>query len=111
MSYRVAEWRNGYAVCVVLAAEGYGEREDVRLGDVITGLEDVEDMEHVLVFHAGTHRRSDGVFVTARGRVFNVVGLGRTLPEARGRAYKAVTRISFNGMWHREDIGSGALYR
>ena len=105
MNYRVAEWRNGFAVCVVLAAEGYGEREDIQLGDVITGLEDAQNMEHVLVFHAGTHQRSDGAFVTARGRVLNIVGLGQTLSKARDRAYKAVARIHFNGMWYREDIG------
>lgn len=105
MRYRVAEWRNGYAVCVVLAAEGYGEREASRVDDVITGIDDATGMENILIFHAGTRLHADGTLVTAGGRVLSVVGLGRTLREARERAYRAVARIRFNGMWYREDIG------
>lgn len=34
-----------------------------------------------------------------------LVGTGKTVQTARNRAYKAVQKIHFSGMWYREDIG------
>ena len=90
-----------FAVGVVLASEGYPESP--RTGRVIEGLEDVEKMDHVVVFHAGT-RLEDGKVVTSGGRVLTVVGLGESLDEARTRAYAAVEKIHFEGMHFRRDI-------
>ena len=98
-----AEWKNGAAVCVVLAAEGYPKK--FRKGDVITGIEEAMAKEDTLVFHAGTDVLPDGTFITARPRVLNVVGFGSSVITARERAYEAVRCIRFNGMWYREDIG------
>jgi phosphoribosylamine--glycine ligase len=98
-----AEWKNGAAVCVVLAAEGYPAK--FRKGDVITGIEEAMAKEDILVFHAGTDVLPDGTFITARPRVLNVVGFGSSMTTARERAYEAVRCIRFSGMWYREDIG------
>jgi len=94
-------WREGAAVCVVLAAAGYPGK--VRAGDVITGLPPVET--DLLVFHAGTRADRDGHLVTAGGRVLGVTARGRTFEEARARAYDAVGKIRFSGMHFRKDIG------
>jgi phosphoribosylamine--glycine ligase len=95
------QWENGYAVTVVLAAEGYPNRP--RTGDVITGSE----AEGVL--HAGTRRREDGAVVSAGGRVLSVVGTGKSLSKARDRAYKRIADIHLTGSHHRSDIASKAI--
>ncbi|MDX8029987.1 phosphoribosylamine--glycine ligase [Lentzea sp. BCCO 10_0856] len=95
------EWENGYAVTVVVAAEGYPGRP--RTGDVITGSE----AEGVL--HAGTRRREDGAVVSAGGRVLSVVGTGKSLSKARERAYKRIADIHLTGSHHRSDIASKAV--
>ncbi|SDF58729.1 phosphoribosylamine--glycine ligase [Lentzea fradiae] len=95
------EWEKGYAVTVVVAAEGYPNRP--RTGDVITGA----DAEGVL--HAGTRRREDGAVVSAGGRVLSVVGTGKSLAKARERAYKRVADIHLTGSHHRSDIALKAV--
>jgi phosphoribosylamine--glycine ligase len=60
------------------------------------------------VFHAGTARR-DNAIVTAGGRVLTVVGRGDSYADAIARAYVGVSRISFDGMHYRTDIGRKAL--
>jgi len=99
------EWSPDWAVTVVLASRGYPESSSS--GDVITGLDEVEDVE---VFHAGT-ARADGELVTAGGRVLGVTALGATPGEARDRAYAGVERIDFDGRQVRGDIAARAVDR
>jgi phosphoribosylamine--glycine ligase len=49
--------------------------------------------------------------VTAGGRVLTVVGRGIDFREAIRRAYDGVSRISFDGMQYRTDIGKNAVER
>jgi len=60
------------------------------------------------VFHAGTALDAEGCFVTAGGRVLGVSATGRTIAEARRRAYGAVERIGWEGMHFRTDIAAAA---
>ena len=100
-------WSDAWAVCVVLASEGYpGSYEK---GKVILGIEEAEDIPGVTVFHAGTRVNADGELVTAGGRVLNVVALGDSFEEARERAYEACDLINFEGKQLRSDIGKKAL--
>ena len=99
------EWEPDWGVTVVLASRGYPESSSS--GDVISGLDDVEDAE---VFHAGTAER-DGQIVTAGGRVLAVTALGDGPGEARDRAYAAAERIEFDGRQLRGDIAARALDR
>jgi phosphoribosylamine--glycine ligase len=98
---------NDAAVCVVLASGGYPRR--FEKGKPIEGLEAVEALEDVVVFHAGTARREDGRFVTAGGRVLGVTARGATVSEARDRAYAAADRIHFDALHRRRDIAARAL--
>ncbi|HIT45478.1 MAG TPA: phosphoribosylamine--glycine ligase [Candidatus Aphodovivens excrementavium] len=99
-------WSDSWAVCVVLASEGYpGSYEK---GKVILGIDEAEELEGVTVFHAGTALNSDGELITAGGRVLNVVALGSTFEEAREQAYRAVDLINFEGKQFRTDIGEKA---
>ncbi|KHG66167.1 phosphoribosylamine--glycine ligase [Thermus sp. 2.9] len=98
-------WREGAAACVVLAAPGYPEAPKKGIP-----LHVPEPPEGVLVFHAGT-RWEGGRLVSAGGRVLNVVGLGKDLEEALGRAYAFVPKVGFPGSVYRKDIGRKALRR
>ena len=101
-------WRPEASVCVVMASKGYpGGYEK---GKVIRGLEEAAKVPGAKVFHAGTAREPDGI-VTSGGRVLGVTALGRTLAEARERAYAAVSKIQFDGVQFRRDIGSKALVK
>ena len=101
------QWSDQWAVCVVLASEGYpGSYEK---GNVILGVDDAEAMEGITVFHAGTARNEDGELVTAGGRVLNVVAVADSFEEARNRAYEACDVIQFEGKQLRRDIGLKAL--
>ena len=100
------EWSDRWAVCVVLASEGYpGSYEK---GKVILGIDEAEELDGVTVFHAGTSHNADGELITAGGRVLNVVALGDTFEEAREQAYRACDLINFEGKQFRTDIGEKA---
>ena len=100
-------WRPEWAVSVVLTSAGYpGSYEK---GKVITGIEDVEAMENVTVYHAGTAVNDAGKLVTAGGRVLDVTALGETFEAARDLAYAACEKIAFEGKTLRRDIGLRAL--
>jgi phosphoribosylamine--glycine ligase len=100
------DWDPRPAVCVVLASGGYPG--SYARGRVITGLEEAAKLPDVKVFHAGT-RLENSRAVTDGGRVLGVTALGETLADARRRAYEAVERIQFQGMFYRRDIGAKAL--
>jgi phosphoribosylamine--glycine ligase len=93
-------------VGVVLASRGYPAAPAAELP--IYGLPSAARVQDVLVFHAGTARRGDDV-VTAGGRVLTVVGRGATFEDAIERAYAGISKISFDGMHYRHDIGRKAL--
>ena len=97
-------WRPGAAVAVVMASKGYPESSS--RGDLITGIEDAEDVDGVHVIHAGTALEGDAL-VTAGGRVLAVVATGADVAAARAAAYDGVDRISFPGAQFRTDIAAG----
>ncbi len=98
-------WTPDAAACVVLASAGYPG--SYRTGHRITGIGDVSD---ALVFHAGTKSVGSDI-VTAGGRVLGVTARGSDLQTSLDRAYAAVSRIHFEGMHYRKDIGSRGLQR
>ena len=100
------EWSNQAAVCVVMASGGYPG--DYEKGKEITGLDQAEAMDGVIVFHAAT-KRDDSRWLTNGGRVLGVTGLGETLPQAIERAYEGVAAVHFDGAHYRRDIAQKAL--
>ena len=93
------EWEEGACVCVVLASGGYPVKyekgKEITIGDLDEG---------VFLYHAGT-KRENGVLKTDGGRVLGVCAKGRTVAEAREKAYANVKKIHFDGMHYRTDIG------
>ena len=98
-----AEWDDRSAVCVVMASGGYPG--SYKTGKTIVGLDQVNQMSDVAVFHAGT-KFLDNRVVTSGGRVLGVTAFGETLSAAKRRAYDAVQKIEFDGSYFRRDIGS-----
>ncbi|WP_435236818.1 phosphoribosylamine--glycine ligase [Psychromonas sp. PT13] len=102
-----AEFDPRAAVGVVLAAGGYPG--DYEKGLEITGLPN-KDAEGTKVFHAGT-KEVDGKVVTAGGRVLCATALGKTVTEAQQKAYQLAKKISWDGMFFRNDIAYRAIAR
>lgn len=108
-------WKDGYAVTVVLAAEGYPAAP--RKGDAITSREPGLLEDASVVLHAGTDAAGDTTdsvdaakgYVSAGGRVLNVVGTGGTLAEAADAAYATMEKIQLDGSFYRRDIARAAI--
>jgi phosphoribosylamine--glycine ligase len=89
-----------------MASGGYPD--EYEKGKIITGIDEAEALDDVIVFHAGTALR-DGQLVTSGGRVLGVTALGNSFAAARSRAYEAVSRINFEKCYYRRDISLRAV--
>ena len=96
-------WSDETTICVVMASAGYPG--DYETGKIITGLDEAEQIESVVVFHAGTKLHASGSVETAGGRVLGVTARAASLGDATDRVYNAINRIQFEGMQFRQDIG------
>lgn len=99
-------WKPGASACVVAASGGYPG--SYTNGHVITGLDEAAKVPGVVVFHAGT-ALVDGKILTNGGRVLAVTATADSLHAALKRAYEAMGKIGFEGMYFRRDIGWRAL--
>lgn len=103
-----AKWDSRPALGVVLAAGGYPD--EYRKGDIIEGIEEANNTD-VKVFHAGTRLDEQGQLVTSGGRVLCVTALGENVTDAQKRAYEGVSKIHWNEVYYRTDIGHRAVKR
>ncbi|THV40660.1 phosphoribosylamine--glycine ligase [Glycomyces buryatensis] len=92
-------WREGAAVCVVVANEGYPEQ--TVTGRPLYGA----DEEGVL--HAGTALDASGQLIATGGRVLNCVGTGASVAQARQEAYSLAEGVKLEGGHFRRDIAAG----
>jgi phosphoribosylamine--glycine ligase len=98
-------WTEDSCICVIAASRGYPESSSND--DIISGLDELKDMEDIVVFHAGT-KIEDGNIVTNGGRVLGVTATGEGFRQTRKKAYDAMGKISFEGMQYRKDIAKKA---
>ena len=101
-------WRPQPAVTVIAASAGYPGK--FHTGHRITGLNEAATGDGISIFHSGT-KMADGALVTSGGRVLAVTAVADTLQQAQDRAYRALDKISFDGMYYRRDIGYRALQK
>jgi phosphoribosylamine--glycine ligase len=101
-------WYPDPALTVVMAAKGYPG--DYARGTIIEGLDEAGAVEGVEIFHAGT-KAEGGRILANGGRVLDVSAIGKTVSEARNRAYEAVSRIHWPEGFCRHDIGWRAVKR
>mgnify|MGYP001447821265 CR=1 FL=1 len=98
---RLVRQRPGAAVTTVVAAGGYpGEYQKGKAIRIPEGLE----ANDLLVFHAGTERQGTEL-VTSGGRVLAVTAVANSFSAAADESRAAAARISFEGAYHRTDIG------
>jgi len=91
---------NKTAATVVMVAGGYPDIYDK--GENIEGLDSVTD--NTIIFHAGTKLSGEDV-VTNGGRVLAVTGIGNNMQEALDNSYDLVSKIHWNNVYFRKDIG------
>jgi len=97
------QWKNGAAVCVVLASKGYPEKPEK--GQVVSFSELPEDM---ICFHAGTKQSGENV-ATSGGRVFGLTAWSSDIASAVQKVYANTDKVTFDGMQFRKDIAHRAL--
>ncbi len=87
----------------VMAVSG-GYPGDYKKGFTIHGLADAATIPGALVFQAGTTFNENSI-VTNGGRVLTTTAQGEQLQDAVENAQKALSKIHFEGMYFRKDIG------
>jgi phosphoribosylamine---glycine ligase len=107
------------AVTVMMTSGGYPE--SYEKGKEISGLNLIKES---LVFHAGTKMEDGGrkaedrgqgnegieqKIVTAGGRVLAITSFGKDIQEAAAASYQSISKISFDKMYYRKDIGKDLL--
>eukprot|EP00617_Octactis_speculum_P026014 CAMPEP_0185747472 /NCGR_PEP_ID=MMETSP1174-20130828/6087_1 /TAXON_ID=35687 /ORGANISM="Dictyocha speculum, Strain CCMP1381" /LENGTH=473 /DNA_ID=CAMNT_0028422653 /DNA_START=31 /DNA_END=1448 /DNA_ORIENTATION=+ len=107
-------WHGGAAATVVAAAPGYPEKypKGMDIEGSLPCMEkgaDGEEWGGGFVYHAGTALKEGGGIVTSGGRVLTVTGRGPDLRSALSIAYSRLSRVKFEGMHFRTDIGWRAL--
>lgn len=89
--------------CTVMAVSG-GYPGDYKKKIKITGIENAENRNDTLIFHAGT-KQSDNEVLTNGGRVLAVSSFANDIKEAVDKSISVLNKISFEGMYFRKDIG------
>ena len=102
------KWSDDAIVNIVLATQGYpGSYEK---GSVIQGIDKVDAIDGLKVFHAGTGRNENGDLVATGGRVLNITASGPSIRQAVDRAYQAIDgAIDWPEGFCRRDIAHHAL--
>ena len=101
-------WFDDPVVNVVLASKGYPGK--YRKGSMIKGIDVANDMDGVVVFHAGTKMNDKNAICAAGGRVLNITAQASSLEDAVVIAYKAIDEaIKWPGGFCRRDIAHHAL--
>ncbi len=100
------KWRDEAALTVVMAAQGYPDK--YQKGSEIKGISAAEEIDGVMVFHAGTQRDGDAIIANG-GRVLGVTALASSVAKAQKLAYQAVGKIDWPEGFNRTDIGWRAI--
>ena len=91
-------FKDGYAVCLVMASGGYPAKYDT--GMEVRGI--AQATESNVIFAGCTHR-AGGIY-TSGGRAINLVATAPTIEVARERVYADAKALHFDYAYYREDI-------
>jgi len=94
--------KDGAAVCVILASDGYPG--SFERGFEIEGLKALEGKDDVIIFYAGVKKDGDKL-LTNGGRVLGVTALAGSVQEAADKAYAYSEQVNFKNKYVRKDIG------
>lgn len=98
------EFDERFASTVMLVSGGYPEK--YQKGKKIKNIDQIED---VFPFHAGTSLDDNGNIITNGGRVIALTALGDNVNEALSKSNKAAELIDFDKKFFRKDIGHDLL--
>lgn len=87
------------AATIMVVSGGYPE--SYEKGKEIKGLENVQNS---IVYHAGTTQK-DSKTITSGGRVMAFTSLGDSIEEALEKSYQSISKVYFEKMYFRKDIG------
>ncbi len=102
----LVSWKDDAALTIVLATQGYPGAYET--GSQIAGIGGDDDTG--MIFHAGTRRDGDRL-VASGGRVLNVTARGKTVREAKDKAYARLANVDWPEGFYRNDIGWRAIAR
>tara|TARA_B110001469_G_scaffold90688_1_gene86115 strand:- start:521 stop:949 length:429 start_codon:yes stop_codon:yes gene_type:complete len=102
-----AEWDQGSAITVVIAAENYPNQPKIN-DEIFNHNHNDNNNDNCFIFHAGTVLKNNKIY-SAGGRVLGVTAKGNSLKNAQEHVYNLVKNISFKGMQYRTDIAQKAL--
>jgi phosphoribosylamine--glycine ligase len=93
------EWYDKHSCCVVASSSGYPltYQKDKK----ISGLEKIRNN----LFLSGVTYKN-GEYYTNGGRVFSINAIADTLESAREKCYQDLTKVDFDGIYYRKDIGT-----
>jgi len=97
------QWSPKTSGCVVVASGGYPIKYEKD--KLIEGLDEAASLDGIVIFHAGTAFR-DGKYYTNGGRVLNICATENTLEETMNKIYQALSKIFFEAIHWRRDIGA-----
>ena len=86
-----------------MASKGYpGE---YKKNTVIKGIEKINNIPNIKVFHAGTSKNKSGQIISNGGRVLSLTANAKDIPSARKIVYEAIKKIEWDEGFYRKDIG------
>lgn len=106
----VLDINQNHHTAVILVSEGYpADYEKGKKIEIPETIENLDNLDNVLIFHAGTKLNQNQVLETNGGRVLAVVGIAKTLKESIYLAYENQKNITFENKFLRFDIGKDLL--
>jgi phosphoribosylamine--glycine ligase len=87
------------ALTVMCVSGGYPEKFEKNIK-----IEGLDLLKNEIVFHAGTKSLNKSVY-TSGGRVLAFTSLGDSIEMCRNNSYNAISKICYNGIYFRKDIG------
>ncbi len=92
-----------FSLTVVMASKGYpGE---YKKNTVIKGIEKINNIPNIKVFHAGTSKNKSGQIISNGGRVLSLTANAKDITSARKIVYEAIKKIEWDEGFYRKDIG------
>jgi phosphoribosylamine--glycine ligase len=102
LSDTVITWRQKASVCIVVYSKG--QPPDYQR-DLREGLEKTKSMEDIVIFHEHSSFGDGDGFVPGSS-IFSITSTGSDIEDAKTKAYNALEKIHFEGMYYSKDIGN-----
>ncbi len=102
------EMRDAYGVAVVLSSQNYPYKSTMSSEIIVDEIVLQELKQNAHISYAGV-TKEDGKLYATGGRVLLCIGIGKSIKEARDRAYLMAGQVHFAGKHYRTDIAYQAL--